>query len=449
MTIRFFFDRAPNHVKNFVDLAASGFYDGTLFHRVIPGFVLQGGDPLTKDPKNAFVWGNAGKTDAKGHPVTLKPEFNETAHKRGIVSMARSSAPDSASSQFFIVLKDYPSLDHQYTAFGEVVKGMDVVDRIVAESNPDPANANLGRPRAYQKLVKVEIVEESAAPAAQPAPAPAPAKEGVTDLPEVEAIRRLGRARERFGLAGAPAPVPLAGDVGARRYFRQKTAGHSSTLLVLYPQPASAAQANWAAVGAALAAAGVRVPALHADAPDLGVALIEDLGDRDLAMDLAEAPLEDRPRLLDEAEELLLSVRSVSRAVAARNPAFDAGFFAAELDHTRHWALEKGGREPLGASRAADWQELARPSPARRPIPAPPVTPFRRIATTTRTTSCARPAASSRRSTFRICASGRRTTTRSRCASKGPPKPSRATPRRTPSRSSFRGPGRFSGRSRR
>ena len=171
VTIRFFYDRAPNHVKNFVDLAASGFYDGTLFHRVIPGFILQGGDPLTKDPKNAFVWGNAGKTDAKGNPVTLKPEFNETAHKRGIVSMARSSAPDSASSQFFIVLKDYPSLDHQYTAFGEVVKGMDVVDRIVAESNPDPANANLGRPRAYQKLVRVEIVEEGAAPAATAAPA--------------------------------------------------------------------------------------------------------------------------------------------------------------------------------------------------------------------------------------------------------------------------------------
>src|ERR1039457_5823594 len=139
VTIRFFFDRAPNHVKHFIDLAPSGFY--------------------------------AGRTDAKGLPVTLKAEFNETAHKRGIVSMARSSAPDSASSQFFIVLKDYPSLDHQYTAFGEVVKGMDVVDRIVAESNPDPANANLGRPRAYQKLVKVDIVEESAAPAATPAPA--------------------------------------------------------------------------------------------------------------------------------------------------------------------------------------------------------------------------------------------------------------------------------------
>jgi aminoglycoside/choline kinase family phosphotransferase len=182
----------------------------------------------------------------------------------------------------------------------------------------------------------------------------------VTDLPELEAVRRLGCARERFGLAGAPAPVPLAGDVGARRYFRQKASGPSSTLLVLYPQPASAAQANWAAVGAALAAVGVRVPALHADAPDLGVALIEDLGDRDLAIDLAEAPVEDRPRLLDEAEDLLLSVCSVSREVAARNPAFDAEFFAAELDHTRHWALEKGGREPLDASRAADWQELAR-----------------------------------------------------------------------------------------
>jgi peptidyl-prolyl cis-trans isomerase B (cyclophilin B) len=176
VTIRFFADRAPNHVRNFVDLAISGFYDGTLFHRVIPGFVLQGGDPLTKDPKNAFVWGNAGLTDAKGQPITLKPEFNDTPHKRGIVSMARSAAPDSASSQFFIVLKDYPSLDHQYTAFGEVVKGMDVVDRIVTESNPDASNANLGKPRAYQKLVKVEILEESAAPAT--AAPPAPAKKG-------------------------------------------------------------------------------------------------------------------------------------------------------------------------------------------------------------------------------------------------------------------------------
>ncbi len=175
LTMRFFYDRAPNHVKNFVDLAASGFYDGTLFHRVIRDFVVQGGDPLTKDPKNAFIWGNAGRTDAKGDPVTLKPEFNDTAHKRGIVSMARSSAPDSASSQFFVVLKDYPSLDRQYTAFGEVVKGMDVVDRIATSSDPDPASPNLGKPRVPQKLLSIELLEEAPAPApTYPAPAPKP-----------------------------------------------------------------------------------------------------------------------------------------------------------------------------------------------------------------------------------------------------------------------------------
>jgi peptidyl-prolyl cis-trans isomerase B (cyclophilin B) len=159
-TIRFFYDRAPNHVKNFVDLAASGFYDGTLFHRVIRDFVVQGGDPLTKDPKNSYIWGNAGRTDAKGNLVTLKPEFNDTSHKRGIVSMARSSAPDSASSQFFVVLKDYPSLDRQYTVFGEVVKGMDVVDRIAAASDPDPSNPTLGKPRSPQKLMSIELLEE-------------------------------------------------------------------------------------------------------------------------------------------------------------------------------------------------------------------------------------------------------------------------------------------------
>lgn len=173
LTIRFFHDRAPAHVKNFLDLSASGFYDGTLFHRVVKDFVVQGGDPLTKDPKNSYVWGNAGKTDAKGNPVTLKPEFNDTTHRRGIVSMARSSAPDSASSQFFVVLKDYPSLDRQYTAFGEVVKGMDVVDRIAASSDPDPSNPTLGRPRNPQKLLSIELLDAPPAPA-PPYPAPAP-----------------------------------------------------------------------------------------------------------------------------------------------------------------------------------------------------------------------------------------------------------------------------------
>jgi len=88
-------------------------------------------------------------------------------------------------------------------------------------------------------------------------------------------------------------------------------------------------------------------------------ALIEDLGDRDLSMDLAAAPREDRPRLLDEAEELLTPIRTIARAAATRNPPFDAAFFAAELDHTRHWALEKGGQEPLEAGRAAAWNRLA------------------------------------------------------------------------------------------
>jgi N-acetylmuramate 1-kinase len=181
----------------------------------------------------------------------------------------------------------------------------------------------------------------------------------VTLAPANGEAARLARARERFGLASAPSPVPLAGDVGARRYFRQATPGGGSVLVVLYPQPGSPAQANWAAIRTALAHAGVRVPGQADDAPDLGAALIEDLGDRDLAMDLAAAPRENRPRLLDEAEDILTPLRTIARDAAARNPAFDAAFFAAELDHTRHWALEKGGAEPLGPARAAEWARLA------------------------------------------------------------------------------------------
>ena len=128
ITIKFFNDKAPNHVKNFVDLAAGGFYDGTFFHRVIPGFMIQGGDPNTKvspaAPGKAYGTGGNGNN-------RLKAEFNDVSHKRGIVSMARSSDPNSASSQFFIVVKDSTFLDGQYSAFGEVVSGMDVADKIV------------------------------------------------------------------------------------------------------------------------------------------------------------------------------------------------------------------------------------------------------------------------------------------------------------------------------
>ncbi len=182
----------------------------------------------------------------------------------------------------------------------------------------------------------------------------------MTAPPPNEEAARLACARERFGLAAAPAAVPLAGDIGARRYFRQHLPGDGSVLVVLYPEPGSSAQANWAAVRAALERAGVRVPGLEHDAPELGAALIEDLGDRDLSMDLADAPREDRPRLLDEAEELLSTIRTVSREAATLNPAFDAAFFEAELDHTRHWALEQGGQEPLEPGRAAAWSRLAR-----------------------------------------------------------------------------------------
>jgi peptidyl-prolyl cis-trans isomerase B (cyclophilin B) len=123
--IKLFPDKAPKHVENFIKLAKSGFYNGTIFHRVIPGFMIQGGDPNTKDLNKKELYGMGGP----GHSV--KAEFNDVPHKRGIVSMARSNDPDSAGSQFFIVVEDSPFLDGKYTAFGQVVKGLGVADKIV------------------------------------------------------------------------------------------------------------------------------------------------------------------------------------------------------------------------------------------------------------------------------------------------------------------------------
>ena len=117
-------DIAPETVRNFVTLAKKGFYDGTLFHRVIPGFMIQGGDPNTKNSDKS-TWGQGG-------PVyNLKAEFSSRSHLRGIVSMARANDPDSAGSQFFIVTSDSTFLDKQYTVFGEVVDGIEVADKIV------------------------------------------------------------------------------------------------------------------------------------------------------------------------------------------------------------------------------------------------------------------------------------------------------------------------------
>ena len=117
-------DIAPETVRNFSKLAGSGFYNGTLFHRVIPGFMIQGGDPNTKSPDKS-MWGQGGPG------YNLKAEFNSRSHLRGIVSMARSTDPDSAGSQFFIVTSDSTFLDKQYTVFGEVTEGMEVADKIV------------------------------------------------------------------------------------------------------------------------------------------------------------------------------------------------------------------------------------------------------------------------------------------------------------------------------
>ena len=127
ITLKFFPDVAPNHVNNFIELAKKGFYNGTTFHRVVPRFVIQGGDPNSKNTDRS-------KHGMGGPGYQLKAEFNKKAHRRGTLSMARSANPDSAGSQFFICVADVPSLDGQYTVFGEVVKGIEVVDKIVSQA---------------------------------------------------------------------------------------------------------------------------------------------------------------------------------------------------------------------------------------------------------------------------------------------------------------------------
>ena len=136
MDIVFSPDKAPKHVESFIALAKSGFYNGTIFHRVIPGFMIQGGDPNTKDLNKPETYGQGGPSQK------LKAEFNDIPHRRGILSMARTNDPNSAGSQFFIVVKDSNFLDGQYTVFGEVVKGMEVADKIVGlpKNNHDLPN---------------------------------------------------------------------------------------------------------------------------------------------------------------------------------------------------------------------------------------------------------------------------------------------------------------------
>ena len=139
-------DLAPETVRNFEKLTKDGFYDGTLFHRIIPGFMIQGGDPNTKTD-NKGSWGMGGP----GYNV--KAEFSSRSHLRGIVSMARAQDPDSAGSQFFIVTSDSAFLDRQYTVFGQVKEGMDVADKIV-NMNKD------GNDCPLEKVVMTKITLE-------------------------------------------------------------------------------------------------------------------------------------------------------------------------------------------------------------------------------------------------------------------------------------------------
>jgi peptidyl-prolyl cis-trans isomerase B (cyclophilin B) len=125
IVFEFHADIAPNHVANFKKLVSQGFYDGTRFHRCIPGFMIQGGDPLTKG-EDRSRWGTGGPG------YSINAEFNERPHKRGSVSMARSGNPNSAGSQFFICVAPAPHLDRQYSNFGTVISGMNVADDIVA-----------------------------------------------------------------------------------------------------------------------------------------------------------------------------------------------------------------------------------------------------------------------------------------------------------------------------
>jgi cyclophilin family peptidyl-prolyl cis-trans isomerase len=156
---------APATVANFAKLASEGFYDGTTFHRVIPGFMIQGGDPNSRDNRDP-------RDDGKGGPgYKIDAEFSDLPHVRGVVSMARGMSDDSAGSQFFIVQADSPDLDGQYTAFGRVVEGLDVVDSVTRVEID--TYGRYGPPdRPYPSDVVIESVRIEPASAASRAAAP-------------------------------------------------------------------------------------------------------------------------------------------------------------------------------------------------------------------------------------------------------------------------------------
>ena len=172
MVVEFYPDIAPMHVESFTILAKEGYFDGTTFHRLIPGFVIQGGDPNTRD-ENRMKWGTGGRAGKyfgigrEDDPDTwlIPGEFSDKLHVRGTLSMARTRDPNSASSQFFVCHADTPHLDKQYTVFGQVIKGLEIIDKIVNENRPKKENPMYQGPDGdypYEKIeMKVNILKRS------------------------------------------------------------------------------------------------------------------------------------------------------------------------------------------------------------------------------------------------------------------------------------------------
>jgi len=152
MVVQFWTDAAPNTVENFKKLARQGFYDGTIFHRIVKGFMIQGGDPNSKDPAKENSYGQGGPG------YNIKAEFNDHPHDPGVISMARSADPDSAGSQFFICLAPIHRLDHQYTTFGKLIKGEDVLEKIGNTPVERNAQGEMSKPTKRITINKIDIV---------------------------------------------------------------------------------------------------------------------------------------------------------------------------------------------------------------------------------------------------------------------------------------------------
>ena len=152
MVVEFWKDAAPNTIENFKKLARSGFFDGTTFHRIVKGFMIQGGDPNTKNPAKENSYGTGGP----GYKI--KAEFNDHSHDRGVISMARETDPDSAGSQFFICLGNVHRLDHQYTTFGKLIKGDDVLGKIGSTPVGRNSSGEMSKPTKRVTIESIKIV---------------------------------------------------------------------------------------------------------------------------------------------------------------------------------------------------------------------------------------------------------------------------------------------------